>query len=190
VRASSVTDYTQTNWNGIIGRIELMRGPAPRPNPPPPHSAQLRTRGTQFVVGNTPILLKGTLECANFPLTGHPPMDYESWWRIFRIAADNGLNHIRFHSWCPPEAAFEAARLRFRPIVMTSLAFVLGVLPLVLAGGAGAGARRSMGTGVFGGMIAATFIATVFIPLFFVVLSRAKIRAPDDAPVIVGESTA
>ena len=46
------------------------------------------------------------------------------------------------------------------------------------------------GTGVFGGMIAATFIATVFIPLFFVVLSRAKIRAPDDAPVIVGESTA
>jgi HAE1 family hydrophobic/amphiphilic exporter-1/multidrug efflux pump len=70
------------------------------------------------------------------------------------------------------EAAVEAARLRLRPIIMTSLAFVLGVLPLVLASGAGAGARRSMGTGVFGGMIAATFIATIFIPMFFTWLSR------------------
>jgi hypothetical protein len=64
-------------------------------------------------------------------------------------------------------AAQEAARLRFRPIVMTSLAFVLGVLPLVVATGAGAASRHSMGTGVFGGMIAATFIAIFFIPLFF-----------------------
>jgi HAE1 family hydrophobic/amphiphilic exporter-1/multidrug efflux pump len=72
------------------------------------------------------------------------------------------------------QAALEAARLRFRPIIMTSLAFVLGVLPLVLATGAGAGARRSMGTGVFGGMIAATFIATIFIPMFFTWLSRRK----------------
>ena len=75
----------------------------------------------------------------------------------------------------------EAARLRFRPIVMTSLAFVLGVLPLVLAGGAGASARRSMGTGVFGGMLAATFIATIFIPLFFVLLSRSQAKT-DAAP--------
>jgi multidrug efflux pump subunit AcrB len=84
----------------------------------------------------------------------------------------------------------EAARLRFRPIVMTSLAFVLGVLPLVLAGGAGAGARRSMGTGVFGGMLAATFIATIFIPLFFVVLSRVKVRAPAEGPAAAGEGAA
>jgi multidrug efflux pump subunit AcrB len=70
------------------------------------------------------------------------------------------------------EAALNAARLRFRPIVMTSLAFVLGVMPLMLATGAGAGARRSMGTGVVGGMLAATFIATIFIPLFFVIVSR------------------
>jgi multidrug efflux pump subunit AcrB len=70
------------------------------------------------------------------------------------------------------DAAMEAARLRFRPIVMTSLAFVLGVLPLAVATGAGAGARRSMGTGVVGGMLAATFIATVFVPLFFVWLAR------------------
>jgi multidrug efflux pump len=72
------------------------------------------------------------------------------------------------------EAALNAARLRFRPIVMTSLAFVLGVLPLMLATGAGAGARRSMGTGVVGGMLAATFIATIFIPLFFVIVSRRR----------------
>jgi multidrug efflux pump subunit AcrB len=55
---------------------------------------------------------------------------------------------------------------------MTSLAFVLGVLPLAVATGAGAGARRSMGTGVVGGMLAATFIATVFVPLFFVLFAR------------------
>lgn len=70
------------------------------------------------------------------------------------------------------EAAREAARLRFRPIVMTSLAFVLGVVPLVLATGAGAGARQSMGTGVFGGMLVATFVAPVFVPLFFSLLAR------------------
>ena len=72
------------------------------------------------------------------------------------------------------EAAVEAARLRLRPIIMTSLAFVLGVFPLVKATGAGAAARQSMGTGVFGGMIAATFIATIFIPLFFKWLERGK----------------
>lgn len=70
------------------------------------------------------------------------------------------------------QAAIEAARLRFRPIIMTSLAFVFGVLPLVLATGAGAAARQSMGTGVFGGMIVATFIAPIFVPLFFTFLAR------------------
>jgi multidrug efflux pump subunit AcrB len=55
---------------------------------------------------------------------------------------------------------------------MTSLAFVLGVLPLAVASGAGAGARRSMGTGVVGGMLFATFIATIFVPLFFVLFAR------------------
>ena len=69
-------------------------------------------------------------------------------------------------------AAHEAARLRFRPIVMTSLAFVLGVVPLVIASGAGAAARQSMGTGVFGGMLVATFVAPVFVPLFFALLAR------------------
>jgi multidrug efflux pump subunit AcrB len=81
----------------------------------------------------------------------------------------------------PVEAALQAARLRFRPIVMTSLAFALGVLPLVIAGGAGAAARRSMGTGVFGGMIIATFVATLFIPLFFVLTARSRRGAPAGA---------
>jgi hydrophobe/amphiphile efflux-1 (HAE1) family protein len=72
------------------------------------------------------------------------------------------------------DAALNAARLRFRPIIMTSLAFVLGVLPLMLSTGAGAAARRSMGTGVVGGMLAATFIATLFIPLFFVLVARRR----------------
>ncbi|HEX6268043.1 MAG TPA: efflux RND transporter permease subunit, partial [Burkholderiales bacterium] len=64
-------------------------------------------------------------------------------------------------------AAVEAARLRFRPILMTSLAFILGVLPLAVSTGAGAGARHSVGTGVMGGMMAATFLAIFFVPMFF-----------------------
>jgi HAE1 family hydrophobic/amphiphilic exporter-1/multidrug efflux pump len=65
------------------------------------------------------------------------------------------------------DSAIEAARLRFRPIVMTSLAFILGVAPLAISSGAGAASRHSIGTGVIGGMLAATFIAVLFIPLFF-----------------------
>ena len=81
------------------------------------------------------------------------------------------------------DAAVTAARQRFRPIVMTSLAFVLGVLPLAVATGAGGAARRSMGTGVEGGMLAATFVATLFVPLFFILLTerRSKKRAPQAA---------
>jgi hydrophobe/amphiphile efflux-1 (HAE1) family protein len=68
-------------------------------------------------------------------------------------------------------AAIEAARLRFRPILMTSLAFILGVLPLAFSHGAGAGARISAGTGVMGGMLAATFLAIFFVPTFFKLLT-------------------
>jgi hydrophobe/amphiphile efflux-1 (HAE1) family protein len=70
------------------------------------------------------------------------------------------------------EAALEAVRLRFRPIIMTSMAFILGVLPLVMASGAGAASRHSIGTGVFGGMLAATFLAIFFVPLFFVLIRK------------------
>ncbi len=101
---------------------------------------------------------------------------------LIGLAAKNAILIVEFAAQKEAEgmssfdAAIEAARLRFRPIVMTSLAFVLGVVPLVVATGAGAAARRSMGTGVFGGMLAATFIATLFVPLFFVLLSRRKAR--------------
>ncbi|MBL8375238.1 multidrug efflux RND transporter permease subunit [Accumulibacter sp.] len=73
-------------------------------------------------------------------------------------------------------SAIEAARLRFRPILMTSLAFILGVLPLAISTGAGAGARHSVGTGVMGGMIAATLLAVFHVPLFFKVLYDRSVR--------------
>jgi len=66
----------------------------------------------------------------------------------------------------------QAAERRFRPIMMTSFAFILGVVPLVLATGAGANARRSIGIAVFSGMLASTCIAVLFVPSFFVVLQR------------------
>ena len=68
-----------------------------------------RANGKQFTVNSKPIFLRGTLECAIFPKTGYPPTDVPSWLRIFKICKDHGLNHVRFHSWCPPEAAFTAA---------------------------------------------------------------------------------
>jgi len=207
--AHSITDHTQTNWNGIIGRIELRAGPrlwidgvqvypdvearaakvrlalgnatgrageaevrlqavaegAPKPHRPPPlvlraayraegpttieadyplgpdarmwdefHPVLYRlavevagpdgladrrtvtfglrhieTRGTQFVLNGRPIFLRGTLECCIFPRTGYPPTDVASWKRVLGTMRAFGLNHVRFHSWCPPEAAFEAA---------------------------------------------------------------------------------
>jgi multidrug efflux pump len=80
------------------------------------------------------------------------------------------------------DAALEAARLRFRPIVMTSLAFILGVVPLAIATGASSASRHSVGTGVIGGMLAATFMAVLFVPLFFRLLTRER-RARPPAPV-------
>jgi HAE1 family hydrophobic/amphiphilic exporter-1 len=70
------------------------------------------------------------------------------------------------------EAAVEASRLRFRPILMTSFAFILGIVPLLNATGAGAASRRSLGTAVFGGMIAATVLAVFFVPVFYVLMQR------------------
>jgi hydrophobe/amphiphile efflux-1 (HAE1) family protein len=110
---------------------------------------------------------------------------------LIGLAAKNAILIVEFAQQAvllegktPIDAALQAARLRFRPIVMTSLAFVLGVVPLVFASGAGAAARQSMGTGVFGGMIVATFVATIFIPLFFAVMSRKQkdAKAPKALP--------
>jgi multidrug efflux pump len=66
----------------------------------------------------------------------------------------------------------EACRLRFRPILMTSIAFVFGVLPLAVSTGAGANSRHAIGTGVMGGMVGATVLGVLFVPVFFVVVRR------------------
>ena len=101
---------------------------------------------------------------------------------LIGLAAKNAILIVEFASQKMEEgmpiaeAALEAARLRFRPIVMTSMAFILGIVPLVFATGAGAAARQSMGTGVLGGMLLATFVATIFIPLFFTWLSNQNIK--------------
>ncbi len=70
---------------------------------------EMGTQGTRITINGKPIFIRGTLECCIFPLTGHPPTDVDAWKRIIRICKAHGLNHIRFHSWCPPEAAFIAA---------------------------------------------------------------------------------
>lgn len=92
---------------------------------------------------------------------------------LIGLAAKNAILLVEFanqklkEGMSIKQAAIQSAQLRFRPIVMTSLAFILGVVPLVIATGAGSAARQSMGTGVFGGMIMAAFVATIFIPMFF-----------------------
>lgn len=193
--SSSVTDHTQTNWNGIIGRLELRAG-APvwiegaqvfpdvhqksvrleieignatgcpgrgllrvgslrqevewdaqggRAEMHVPLGAdaklwdefspalheltlelgeaekrisfglrEISKRGTQIIINGKPVFLRGTVECCVFPKTGYPPTDIAEWLRIFEILREYGFNHVRFHSWCPPEAAFVVAdRLGF-----------------------------------------------------------------------------
>ncbi|MDR2120800.1 MAG: beta-galactosidase [Tannerella sp.] len=70
---------------------------------------EFRAHGTRFTVNGTPVFLRGTLECCIFPLTGYPSTDAAYWEKIYRRCKEFGLNHVRFHSWCPPEVAFEAA---------------------------------------------------------------------------------
>ena len=100
---------------------------------------------------------------------------------LLGLAAKNAILIVEFavlkhrEGLSTSAAALEAARLRFRPILMTSLAFILGVLPLAISSGAGAAARQSVGTGVMGGMLAATFLAIFFVPLFFKLISDRRI---------------
>jgi multidrug efflux pump len=101
---------------------------------------------------------------------------------LLGLAAKNAILIVQYASFKHGEgmsasaSAVEAARLRFRPIIMTSLAFILGVLPLAYSSGAGAAARRSVGTGVMGGMLAATFLAIFFVPMFFKIITARKLR--------------
>ncbi len=100
---------------------------------------------------------------------------------LLGLAAKNAILIVEFALYKHEEglsasaSAVEGARLRFRPILMTSLAFIFGVLPLALSTGAGAGARHSVGTGVTGGMFAATFLAIFFVPIFFKVIFDRRI---------------
>ena len=70
---------------------------------------EFKTSETHFEINGHRIFLRGTLECCIFPLTGYPPTDLESWLKVLQTCKDYGLNHLRFHSWCPPDAAFAAA---------------------------------------------------------------------------------
>ncbi len=106
---------------------------------------------------------------------------------LLGLSAKNAILIVEFATMkvqdglSPVAAALEAARLRFRPILMTSLAFILGVVPLAFSSGAGAAARQSIGTGVLGGMLAATFLAVFLVPLFFKLVNDWNFRStPED----------
>ncbi|HTE13570.1 MAG TPA: efflux RND transporter permease subunit, partial [Burkholderiales bacterium] len=112
---------------------------------------------------------------------------------LLGLAAKNAILIVEYavlkkhEGFSTAAAAIEAARLRFRPILMTSLAFILGVMPLALSSGAGAGARLSAGTGVMGGMLAATFLAIFFIPWFYKLIVDRKLSDPRSTKEIEDE---
>jgi hydrophobe/amphiphile efflux-1 (HAE1) family protein len=105
---------------------------------------------------------------------------------LLGLSAKNAILIVEFavmkvnEGYAPVAAALEAARLRFRPILMTSLAFILGVVPLAFSSGAGAAARQSLGTGVLGGMLAATFLAIFLVPLFFKLINDRRFRTTEE----------
>jgi hydrophobe/amphiphile efflux-1 (HAE1) family protein len=112
---------------------------------------------------------------------------------LLGLAAKNAILIVEFALYKHREgmsasaAAIEAARLRFRPILMTSLAFILGVVPLAISTGAGAGARHAVGTGVMGGMLAATFLAIFFVPLFYRLIYERRLSEPRSSDELFAE---
>ncbi|MET1080599.1 MAG: efflux RND transporter permease subunit [Pseudomonas sp.] len=114
---------------------------------------------------------------------------------LIGLAAKNAILIIEFAVLCRDQgmsifdAALEAAKLRFRPIVMTSLAFILGVVPLAISSGAGSASRHSIGTGVIGGMLAATFLAIFMIPMFYLLVEAGadKLGRKKKTPVALGK---
>ena len=113
------TEDTQTNWNGIIGDISLRQdnphpltfSPShfPTSSPSHPHFRDFHIKGQHFYANGHKIFLRGKHDACVWPLTGHVAMDKDAWKDYLGKCADYGLNHVRFHSWCPPEAAFAAA---------------------------------------------------------------------------------
>ena len=123
------TEDTQTNWNGIIGEIKLgvrseelgvLRGRAVSPMDMEKYQGRLtpnsrlqtpnfEIRGAQFYADGHPVFLRGKHDAAVWPLTGHVDMTVEGWMKYLSTCKEYGINHVRFHSWCPPEAAFVAA---------------------------------------------------------------------------------
>ena len=103
------SDDTQTNWNGVIGRIEFGPMEAFSERLPVPEMPRLEVVDGRFMAGGKPVFLRGKHDACVFPLTGHTPMDKTSWVNYFQRCKEYGINHVRFHSWCPPEAAFAAA---------------------------------------------------------------------------------
>ena len=104
------TENTQTNWNGIIGEIALTTSlPEKKELPVHPAFKDFHIERQQFFANGHPIYLRGRHDACVWPLTGHVAMDVDSWRHYFKVCEEYGLNHVRFHSWCPPEAAFVAA---------------------------------------------------------------------------------
>ena len=123
------TEDTQTNWNGIIGEIKLgvrsgelgvLRGRAVSPMDMEKYQGRLtpnsrlqtpnfEIRGAHFYADGHPVFLRGKHDAAVWPLTGHVDMTVEGWMKYLGTCKAYGINHVRFHSWCPPEAAFVAA---------------------------------------------------------------------------------
>ena len=107
------TEDTQTNWNGIIGEIRLEVKSEERRvknlNVLPDFAKDFHIKGAHFYANGHRIFLRGKHDAAVWPLTGHVEMSVEGWMKYFGTCKEYGINHVRFHSWCPPEAAFVAA---------------------------------------------------------------------------------
>ena len=102
------SEDTQTNWNGIIGKI-VIGTRRPLTSKTSDKLPRLEIIDNQFIAGGHKVFLRGKHDACVFPLTGHVPMDKTTWTDYFKTCREYGFNHVRFHSWCPPEAAFCAA---------------------------------------------------------------------------------
>jgi len=125
-----------------------------------------------------PLGIFGVVAAVNFTGTDNNMYTQIGVVLIIALASKNAIlivefaRELRLQGRSIHEAAIEAARMRFRPILMTSFAFIMGVLPLVWATGAAAASRRALGTAVFGGMITSTVLAVFFVPVFYVAIQK------------------